>query len=186
MVKNSWTHDYYNRDGVLSKQRDDSRCRITNAEASINSAENSPVSYRRRTPFIPFTLRNETGSDLTFTTFTTHTYGDAGVDYDDIDAQHQQRQQHQKEWLQVSHEDSMPFCFDDHRKVKVRHGDTHEHKMHQIGVCVSGWHPVGPITVDKVGTFFRMASPMSSAASSGGGGGSPSARVVVTVSLTGI
>lgn len=30
--------------------------------------------------------------------------------------------------------------------------------MHQLGVKVEGWKPITPVTVDKVGTYFRHAA----------------------------
>lgn len=161
MVKSSWTDDYYNRD------RGDA------ADAARGGLSGgSPVSYRRRSPFIPFSLFNQTGLKLSFSTFTAFTHG--GDEKDSFAFRPHDRQK----WEYVSDGETVPFSFDSYRNAKLRHGDTHEHKMHQIGVSVAGWHPVGPITVDKVGTFFRMATPMDTS-------GLPSARIVVKVSLAG-
>lgn len=41
--------------------------------------------------------------------------------------------------------------------VCVRH--THELKLHQLLVRVAGWEQVKPVSVDKVGVFFRYAAP---------------------------
>lgn len=38
---------------------------------------------------------------------------------------------------------------------KLRHQDSHKLKMHQLTVKVEGWQCVEPVTVDKVGTYFR-------------------------------
>jgi len=42
---------------------------------------------------------------------------------------------------------------------KVRHRDTHKLRIHQIGVRVEGWKSVGPVSVDRVGLYFRQALP---------------------------
>lgn len=42
---------------------------------------------------------------------------------------------------------------------KLRHQDTHKFKIHQLGVWVEGWRPIPPISVDKVGIYFRQATP---------------------------
>jgi len=42
---------------------------------------------------------------------------------------------------------------------KVRHRDTHKLRIHQIGVRVEGWKCVGPVSVDRVGVYFRQALP---------------------------
>lgn len=54
LVKNNWTQDYYS----LS----------TRAE---NSPKMSPPGYKRRSPFVPFALRNLSGYKLWFTTIVT-------------------------------------------------------------------------------------------------------------------
>lgn len=41
----------------------------------------------------------------------------------------------------------------------MRHQNTHKYKIHQLGVCVEGWRPIPPISVDKVGIYFRPAVP---------------------------
>jgi vacuolar protein sorting-associated protein 13D len=43
--------------------------------------------------------------------------------------------------------------------VKARHRDTHKLRVHQIAVRVDGWKSVGPVSVDKVGVYFRQALP---------------------------
>lgn len=42
---------------------------------------------------------------------------------------------------------------------KRRHRDSHMVKHHQITVKVSGWKPVKPVSVDRVGVYFRLALP---------------------------
>ncbi len=39
------------------------------------------------------------------------------------------------------------------------HRHTHELKLHQLLVRVVGWEQVKPVSVDKVGVFFRYAAP---------------------------
>lgn len=39
----------------------------------------------------------------------------------------------------------------------MRHQDSHKMKMHQLGVKIEGWQHVNPVTVDKVGVYFRDA-----------------------------
>jgi hypothetical protein len=42
---------------------------------------------------------------------------------------------------------------------KARHRDTHKLRSHQIAVRVEGWKCVGPVSIDKVGVYFRQALP---------------------------
>ena len=36
---------------------------------------------------------------------------------------------------------------------------THELKTHQLVVKVDGWQAVSPVSMDKVGVYFRQAEP---------------------------
>lgn len=63
----------------------------------------------------------------------------------------------EREWTTVPAGSTVPFSFEG--RGKQRHRDTHELKVHQLLVHVEGWQEVGPVTVDKVGVFFRVASP---------------------------
>lgn len=42
---------------------------------------------------------------------------------------------------------------------KNRHRDTHKFRSHQIMVKVEGWLSISPVTVDRVGVYFREAFP---------------------------
>ena len=37
--------------------------------------------------------------------------------------------------------------------------ETHELKVHQLVVQIEGWKQVTPVSVDKVGAFFRQIMP---------------------------
>uniref|UniRef100_A0ABI7ZML2 UBA domain-containing protein n=1 Tax=Felis catus TaxID=9685 RepID=A0ABI7ZML2_FELCA len=43
---------------------------------------------------------------------------------------------------------------------------THDLRIHQLQVRVNGWEQVSPVSVDKVGTFFRYAAPDKNSSSS--------------------
>ncbi|KAG8294786.1 hypothetical protein J6590_094927 [Homalodisca vitripennis] len=63
----------------------------------------------------------------------------------------------------------------------MRHRYTHKVIIHQLGVRVEGWEPIDPVTVDRVGVYFRLASPDYTSAHSE----LPQARVVLEVTLEG-
>jgi len=42
----------------------------------------------------------------------------------------------------------------------VRHSDTHKVKVHQLAVRVDRWRPCSPVSVDKVGVYFRQVAPI--------------------------
>ncbi|XP_076064677.1 vacuolar protein sorting 13D isoform X4 [Oratosquilla oratoria] len=168
LVKTNWTHDYYNRD------------RIETETVSVGGSESSktvvsPQNYRRRSPFIPFALKNDTGCDLSFATLTTTPDSLANTEV----APHESILDN--EWIMVSPGGTMPFSFEG--PGKQRHRDTHELKVHQLVVRVDGWQMIGPVTVDKVGVFFRLAAPQTSPSALHSE--LPSARVVMAVTLDG-
>ncbi|XP_055514974.1 LOW QUALITY PROTEIN: intermembrane lipid transfer protein VPS13D [Leucoraja erinacea] len=118
---------------------------------------------KRRQPFVPYALRNHTGCTLWFATLTTtptrvvlsHSerpgyMHEATVA--DLDDQHNVSQ-----WREVLPGEEVPFEFE--AREKLRHRHTHELKIHQLLVRVNGWEQVSPVSVDKVGIFFRCAAP---------------------------
>ncbi|KZC09178.1 Vacuolar protein sorting-associated protein 13D [Dufourea novaeangliae] len=58
-------------------------------------------------------------------------------------------------WIEVIPGDTVPFTFEG--RGKLRHNTTHTVRRHQITVLVDGWKPVDPVTVDRVGIYFRHA-----------------------------
>ncbi|XP_010784360.1 vacuolar protein sorting-associated protein 13D-like [Notothenia coriiceps] len=61
------------------------------------------------------------------------------------------------QWREVLPGEEVPFEFE--AREKLRHRQTHELKLHQLVVRVCGWEQVKPVSVDKVGVFFRYAAP---------------------------
>ncbi|DAA21309.1 TPA: vacuolar protein sorting 13 homolog D [Bos taurus] len=85
--------------------------------------------------------------------------------------------------LQLARLQELGFSTDDCRKaLLVCQGNlnkafslhTHDLRIHQLQVRVNGWEQVSPVSVDKVGTFFRYAAPDKNSSSSTIG--SPSSR----------
>lgn len=141
-VKDNWTQDYYSTNMV------------------------------RRSPFVPFAIKNETGMKLHFTTFV----APPGTSFNNTDV----LTRVSKEWRPVEPGEIMTFTFAQ-VQTKQRHIDSHKLNLHQIAVRVEGWAEVGPVSVDKVGVFFRHAGPeivdnYSTA---------PRARIVFAVTLEG-
>uniref|UniRef100_T1J4D0 UBA domain-containing protein n=1 Tax=Strigamia maritima TaxID=126957 RepID=T1J4D0_STRMM len=149
IVKTNWTEDYYKTSG-----RD-----------------------RRRSPFVPFALKNETGCVLWFTTFTTTPNKLASMECDSASMKEEKFI-----WTEVQSGTVVPFIFEG--RGKLRHRDTHELRIHQLLVRVDGWQPVTPVSVDKVGIFFRHAKPQINRTASVFAE-VPPARVVFAVTLEG-
>ncbi|XP_007940863.1 vacuolar protein sorting-associated protein 13D [Orycteropus afer afer] len=150
---------------------------LTNLEHQIY-ARAEVKTPKRRQPFVPFALRNHTGCTLWFATLTTtptraalsHS-GSPGLVPEEngafLDDGH-----NVSEWREVLTGEEIPFEFE--ARGKLRHRHTHDLRIHQLQVRVNGWEQVSPVSVDKVGTFFRYAAPDKNSSSSTIG--SPSSR----------
>ncbi|XP_058408923.1 intermembrane lipid transfer protein VPS13D isoform X7 [Diceros bicornis minor] len=150
---------------------------LTNLEHQIY-ARAEVKTPKRRQPFVPFALRNHTGCTLWFATLTTTPTRAAlshsgspgvvpegnGTFFDDA--------HNVSEWREVLTGEEIPFEFE--ARGKLRHRHTHDLRIHQLQVRVNGWEQVSPVSVDKVGTFFRYAAPDKNSSSSTIG--SPSSR----------
>lgn len=136
LVKDNWTQDYY----------------LSNKDSLLSNPFGSPPGYRRRSPFVPFALKNETGSKLWFKTIiaTTDTVNEvrSSSKLDNI-------LELDMTWIEVPPGETIPFTFEG--RGKLRHDSTHIVRRHQISVVVDGWRPVDPVTVDRVGIYFRHA-----------------------------
>ncbi|KAJ9601170.1 hypothetical protein L9F63_000690, partial [Diploptera punctata] len=162
MVKENWTQDYYNQTPRDSYRGD--------------KLVGSPPGYRRRSPFVPFAIRNDTGSKLWFTTLITSPDSISGSM---IGASESMLQQDET-WVLVAPGNTVPFSFEG--RDKARHRDTHKLRIHQVGVKVDSWKAVGPVSVDKVGVYFRHASAQLQYKSNLN---LPNARIVFEVTLEG-
>lgn len=149
IVKNNWTSDYY--------------------AASSNQAVQSPTSagFKRRAPFVPFALKNDTGEKLSFKILLTQPGGVTSTETASGNMI--------TDWIDVVPNQVVPFAYG--QKSKLRHMDSHKLNLHQILVRIKGWADVGPISIDKVGVFFRHAREVDQRLTK--------ARIVIDVSLKG-
>ncbi|XP_063292174.1 intermembrane lipid transfer protein VPS13D isoform X2 [Pelobates fuscus] len=167
-TKESWMADYCNQE---------KEAEIEATEEWMGSSVDPPYigpiemkTPKRRQPFVPFALRNHTGCTLWFATLTTtptraalsHSGSPDVVPEGDknfLDDAHNVSQ-----WREVLPGQEIPFEFE--TKEKLRHRHTHDLKIHQLQVRVSGWEQISPVSVDKVGIFFRYAAPDKNTSSS--------------------
>uniref|UniRef100_A0AAZ3RG97 UBA domain-containing protein n=1 Tax=Oncorhynchus tshawytscha TaxID=74940 RepID=A0AAZ3RG97_ONCTS len=146
----------------LAHLRTRSTASLTCLEQQILSRADVKLSKRRQ-PFVPYALRNHTGCTMWFATLTTtptrvalshsgsadsisHVHGPGTDDTHNV-----------SQWREVLPGEEIPFEFE--AREKLRHRHTHELKLHQLLVRVGGWEQVKPVSVDKVGVFFRYAAP---------------------------
>ncbi|XP_056631377.1 intermembrane lipid transfer protein Vps13D [Diorhabda sublineata] len=126
-VKVNWVKDY----NTINQGRTD--------DLSANNSAN----YRRRSPFVPYALKNLTGSALQFSTYVS-----------ELDDNNSKLIGVQNEnWLCVDPGETVPFSFT--ARDKMRHQNSHKMRMHQIKVKIDGWNCLEPVTVDRVGVYFR-------------------------------
>ncbi|KAM8708787.1 hypothetical protein ACLKA7_015713 [Drosophila subpalustris] len=110
---------------------------------SLDNLKNS--NFRQRSPFVPFALQNLTGSALLFKPI----YAQLG----DLTCSELHQLEIIKNWITVEPNEIKTFDFS--QKSKLRHIDSHLLNLHQILVQIHGWTLIGPISVDKVGIYFR-------------------------------
>ncbi|KAI5737130.1 hypothetical protein M8J76_010314 [Diaphorina citri] len=161
VVKENWIADYLNPN-QMSKDRD----------VDPNKQLGSPSGYRRRSPFVPFALYNNTGCVLKYCTLLTTT-----DNLSELNRNRRSSVEQSENWLLVMPDETVPFSFNE--QTKRRHLNTHKLCAHQLSVRVEGWKPVDPVTVDKVGVYFRHAEPETAAS------GLSHARLVFEVTLDG-
>jgi len=138
LVKHNWTQDYY----------------LSNGNTIVNKSVTRGQIYRRRSPFIPFALKNDTGCRLWFKTFIAT--ADETTDVSKSSSQVKNNLDKDDTWIEVIPGDTTPFTFEE--RGKLRHHATHIVRRHQIAVLIEGWKPVDPVTVDRVGIYFRHAN----------------------------
>ncbi|XP_033219342.1 vacuolar protein sorting-associated protein 13D isoform X2 [Belonocnema kinseyi] len=134
LVKHNWTQDYY-----------------VTSSSSMNKS-GSGQSYRRRSPFVPFALKNETGSKLWFKTLIATANDTRDLDWNFVE---KRTLEVDESWLEVGNGDTIPFTFEG--RGKLRHHSTHIARRHQVAVLLEGWNVTDPVTVDRVGVYFRYA-----------------------------
>ncbi|XP_077570887.1 intermembrane lipid transfer protein VPS13D isoform X2 [Stigmatopora nigra] len=140
----------------------------TRSTASLNSFDQQTDSKgaklsKKRQPFVPYALRNHTGCTMCFATLTTTptrvalSHSSSADSIGDIHGPGNDDSHNVSQWREVSPGEEVPFEFEGREKLRHRH--THELKLHQLLVRVCGWEQVKPVSVDKVGIFFRYATP---------------------------
>ncbi|XP_059165407.1 intermembrane lipid transfer protein VPS13D-like [Physella acuta] len=137
----TWAADY------LSQYKDKSRI--------SRSSSNSSEFHHKRLPFIPYTIRNDTGSSLWFHTATTTPTN--LVTENQKDQKLDSAYLTVSEWKRVGPGESKPFHFQ--RQGKLRHQKSHAMHVNQLLVTVEGWQKLSPVSVDKIGIYFRHAEP---------------------------
>uniref|UniRef100_A0A8C4H619 Vacuolar protein sorting 13 homolog D n=1 Tax=Dicentrarchus labrax TaxID=13489 RepID=A0A8C4H619_DICLA len=117
---------------------------------------------KRRQPFVAYALRNHTGCTMWFATLTTTptrvalSHSSSADSISDIHGPGADDTHNVSQWREVLPGEEIPFEFE--AREKLRHRHTHELKLHQLLVRVCGWEQVKPVSVDKVGVFFRYAA----------------------------
>ncbi|XP_043974274.1 vacuolar protein sorting-associated protein 13D isoform X2 [Gambusia affinis] len=140
----------------------------TRSTASLTSLQHQTHSRdgkisKRRQPFVPYALRNHTGCTMWFATSTTTptrvalSHSSSADSISDLQSSRTDDTHNLSQWREVLPGKEIPFEFE--AREKLRHRHTHELKLHQLLVRVCGWEQVEPVSVEKVGVFFRYAAP---------------------------
>ncbi|EDV41143.2 uncharacterized protein Dana_GF23570 [Drosophila ananassae] len=113
-----------------------------------NDFNDNATKNKQRSPFIPFALQNLTGTPLLFKPI----YAPLG----DLSCSDMHQFELIKHWSSVQPNETKTFDFS--QKSKLRHVHSHQLNLHQIFVQIHGWTLIGPISIDKVGMFFRTTT----------------------------
>ncbi|KAM4563375.1 intermembrane lipid transfer protein VPS13D isoform 4-T4 [Odontesthes bonariensis] len=145
----------------LAHLRTRSTASLTCLEQQIHCRADAKLSKRRQ-PFVPYALRNHTGCTMWFATMTTTptrvalSHSSSADSISDVHSSGTDDSHNVSQWREVLPGEEVPFEFE--AREKLRHRHTHELKLHQLLVRVCGWEQVKPVSVDKVGIFFRYAA----------------------------
>ncbi|XP_035998092.1 vacuolar protein sorting-associated protein 13D isoform X2 [Fundulus heteroclitus] len=151
----------FGQSAPLAHLRTRSTASLTCLEQQIHSRD-VKISKRRQ-PFVPYALRNHTGCTMWFATLTTSptrvalSHSSSVDSISDMQSSGTDDTHNVSQWREVLPGEEIPFEFE--AREKLRHRHTHELKLHQLLVRVCGWEQVKPVSVDKVGVFFRYAAP---------------------------
>ena len=186
----NWTEDYYllqplGRNITLESTSLGQHTGSSMTKEDSHQVSTPPALFRRR-PFVPFALKNETGSTVWFATQTkmaTSTFGPNKQRHLSLSS----NSQNDLQWNKLESSDIVPFTFE--VRGKMRHFNSHDIKVNQLIVRVEGWQEVSPVSVDRVGTYFREATAVPVTFNPAAEGGYtkeiPPARIVFQVKLEG-
>ncbi|CAN9515953.1 unnamed protein product [Ophioblennius macclurei] len=160
-TKSSWIADYCNEE----EQTPQCSPPLPWIGSSVDppSFGQSAKLSKRRQPFVPYALRNHTGCTMRFATMTTTptrvalSHSSSADSISEIHGPGTDDTHNVSLWREVLPGEEIPFEFE--AREKLRHRHTHELKLHQLLVQVCGWEQIKPVSVDKVGVFFRYAAP---------------------------
>ncbi|XP_029973693.1 vacuolar protein sorting-associated protein 13D, partial [Salarias fasciatus] len=160
-TKSSWIADYC-KEEQHTPQSSPPLPWIGSSVDPPSCGQNAKLSKRRQ-PFVPYALRNHTGCTMWFATMTTTptrvalSHSSSADSISDIHGPGTDDTHNVSQWREVLPGEEVPFEFE--AREKLRHRHTHELKLHQLLVQVCGWEQIKPVSVDKVGVFFRYAAP---------------------------
>ncbi|KAH9492089.1 Vacuolar protein sorting-associated protein 13D [Bulinus truncatus] len=149
-TSDNWAEDYF------SQHRDKSKVSRTVSSSDYGATPRvSSQSQHKRLPFVPYVIRNDTGCVLRFQTATTTS--SKFVKGPKTSHILESTNIITSNWETVQPGESKPFHFT--RREKLRHQKSHAMHINQLVVTVEGWQRLSPVSVDKVGVYFRHADP---------------------------
>nr|XP_037268534.1 LOW QUALITY PROTEIN: vacuolar protein sorting-associated protein 13D-like [Rhipicephalus microplus] len=155
-VKVSWATDFYQ---LFSAEK--------NSENS-DAVGQGDTPVRRRSPFVPFAIKNDLGVAFRFTAFVSATFS----------GKKDEASSSRLDWKDVEPGQVVPFTFEG--RGKIRHQDSHELRMHRLVLKIPGYTQLDPVSVEKVGVYFKYARPVERQHRASG-----TTRVLFNVSLDG-
>ncbi|KAI6653552.1 vacuolar protein sorting-associated protein 13D [Oopsacas minuta] len=136
----------------------------------------SGFNFRKRKPFIPFRLENNTGLPLRFATLTKNPYKVSHHSSMLYEPSMHYLNSELRGWLDVPAGSSLSFAFE--KKSKIRHQHLQIKTIHLLVVEVEGWKETKtPVSADQVGIVFRDLKPRNTSY--------PSVKLIFSIKLDG-
>merc|ERR1719427_897993 len=127
-------------------------CRMTQERYKLHCDVREEKQSGVRQQFVPYMIRNLAGCCVSFATQTSLSclHNDNRM----TGSRHYKRNRSEKEWCELLPGDEKSFNYNNTHE-KQRHKRANVMELHQIVVKAKGWRSVEPVTVSKVGTYFR-------------------------------
>ncbi|CAG0914450.1 unnamed protein product [Notodromas monacha] len=158
MVSKNWKEDYYQASSlsgsvshILNKES-----KTSGVSPSENTKQFEVASFKRRSPFVPFALKNETGSTIWFRG------SGSGISISSANDSRRSAPNIVEVSSGATESFSFKASFYSEERIRARIGADNKKDptllsgiVHQIIVKVDGWSEAKPVTIDKLGVYFR-------------------------------
>merc|ERR1719457_151432 len=127
-------------------------CRMTQERYKLHCDVTHEKQSNVRQQFVPYMIRNMAGCCVSFATQTS--LSGLHSNHKLTGSRASSRLKTEKQWCELLPGDEKSFNYNSNHE-KQRHKRANVMELHQVVVKAKGWVAVEPVTVSKVGTYFR-------------------------------